>query len=164
MNAARAIELAYASIIRNLCEMGSGVKIRAWQSLKSDVGYDSKQDRSFPAIDIRATPPATDDNERTYYSDCAIICITDSNDDKDHAQISALYGAVQECCDSLFAQFTRGETGNHKTQFLQVLSDEAGTAFNFCGLSWAAASAPYNDDGNNAIGFTMRVHFTRSDI
>lgn len=163
MNPPRAIELALAGVLRQYAELSAGTAVRAWQSLRSDPGWDEEKDRTFPLVDVRCAPPTFDDNERTMYCECAVLCATKTDDDKDHAVVSSIYGEVQRVLDLLYSQFI-GTAGEEYAAFSDALAAEAGDGFNLGGLSWGTPAAPYDDGGINMIGISIRVHFSRADF
>jgi hypothetical protein len=166
MNVAKAIELAFADLIRKQ-ELGAGVHVRAWQSLRADTTWDVTKDREFPAVDIRTAPQQFDmDAGSTMFCETAILCGTVADDDRDHAAVSALYEAVQGACDALYADF-RGGTGTLLTAFVAAITlalGSEGVKFSFGGLTFGGSMAPYDEGGSNMLGLTMRVHFSRSDF
>ena len=166
MNVPKAIELAIAEIIREYAEIGEGVTIRVWQSLASDGSWAENPDRTFPMIDVRCSPPLTDDNQSTRSVECAILMGTNTDDDKDHAFISAMYEAVQEVMDDLFAVFRSGTltTEPFNTFQARVVTEVGATPFSFGGLTFGEGLAPADDGGINMIGITIVVHYSRSDF
>ena len=85
-----------------------------------------------------------------------------TNDDRDHQQVSALYGAVQDILDKLFFQFYSTD-GTELTAYKAYLTTELGSNFSFGGLSWGEPMIPFDDDGVNFIGFNFILHFARTD-
>jgi hypothetical protein len=170
MNITKAIELAMAEVIREYAEMGEDVLIRPWQSLAADGSWKVDPDRKFPMIDVRCGPPKTDDNESTLAVECSILMGTKTDDDKDHAFISAMYEAVQGVCDNLFSQFrtTPGSTYTADTEIADFLASVVASAtaakFNFGGFTFGEGLAPADDAGINMIGITVVVHYSRSDF
>jgi len=165
MNEPKAIEIAFADVIRRYGLIGEGVTIRAWQSLDRDGTWDDEKDRAFPVVDVRCGPPQTDENERTLFCECAILCGSAADDDKSHAQVSQIYAGVKDVLDALFSQFIQQAAGDELTHFSLALDDELGENFGGVGgLSWGAGAAPYNDAGINMVGATMRVHYSRKDF
>jgi len=169
MNTTKAIELAMAETLRKYAQMGADVTIRAWQSLAADGSWKTNPDRKFPMIDVRCSPPGHDDNESTLQVQCAILMGTNTDDDKSHAFISSMYEAVQDVCDTIFAQYKTGVfTGDDKEElayFLaRVLAETSADAFQFGGLTFGDGLAPADDGGINMIGITMIVHYGRSDF
>lgn len=153
-----------AETIRAYAEIGEGVTIRAWQSLPADGSWSPDTDRAFPMVDVRCGPPRTDDSQTTLSCECAVLMGTKTDDDRDHAAISALYDAVQELVDKLFAQF-RTTAGTELTYFLARIAAEVGAAgFVFGGLTFGEGLAPSDEDGVNMIGVVLNVHYSRSDF
>lgn len=151
--------------IRAYCEVGAGVTIRAWQSLVSDGSWKTAPDRAFPMVDVRCTPPRTDDNQATLAVECAVLMGTKTDDDKDHAVVSALYEAVQGLIDTLFSQFRQGTTTGAAAFFIDKIAEYAGaSAFEFGGLTFGDGFGPEDDNGINMIGVTLNVHYSRSDF
>lgn len=165
MNIPKAVELGFADIIRD-AEIGEGVVIRAWQSLSADGSWSETPDREFPMIDIRCSPPRSDDNQATLNVECAITMATKTDDDKDHLFISNMYDAVQEVCNNLFKAFRTGsKTDEPLATFLAAIQNEVASAeFDFGGLTFGEGVAPFDDNGANAIGINMVVHYSRSDF
>lgn len=170
MNPGKAIEIALAQSIRDNAEIGSSVIIRCWQSLRADGSWTPLKDRDFPVIDIRCQPQMPDESaESTAICECAILCGTKVDDDKDHALVSSLYESVQGAIDKLFSGF-RGNTTNAPiyTTFSAKVEEVLGTTdaalFAIGGLTMGAPTAPFNDESVNMIGLAVRVHFSRSDF
>jgi hypothetical protein len=169
MNVSKAIELAIAETIRKYAELGDSVTIRAWQSLEADGSWKENPDRTFPMIDVRCSPPKTDDNQSSRQVECAILCGTKTDDDKSHAFISDMYGAVQGVCDKLFKQFRGGTftgAGNEEIEyFISRVEAEAGAdKFIFGGFTFGDGLSPSDDNGVNMIGVLMIVHFGNNDF
>jgi hypothetical protein len=160
MNIPAALEQAMAEAIRaNATDVGDGVNIRCWQRLETDG--ETEGARLFPMIDIRATPPATDENQYTLYSDIQIACGTQAHEDKLHAGIRSLYASVQEVCDMLYSDFIGGGEGEVLTAFNARVEAEA-PGYTFGGLSFQAGSPPADENGVNTIGVALRVHYSRN--
>jgi hypothetical protein len=168
VNAARAIEMAFADVFRTYAELGASCVVRAWQSLPSDPIWSAlsadKKDRSFPLVDVRCGSPRFDANQRTMYCEAQILCATKTDDDVDHSKIQSLYGEVQKSCDALYAQFISGADSEELTAFKQVLTDELGAHFHFGGFTFGEGMAPTDSDGANMIGIAVQTHFSRSDF
>jgi len=166
MKVAKAIELAMAETIRKYAQLGEAVTIRAWQSLEADGSWKKYPDRTFPMIDVRCSPPKTDDNETTQQVICAILFGTKTDDDKSHAFVSAMYEAGQGVCDNLFSQFRSGTfTGEEIAYFLaKVITETSSDDFQFGGFTFGDGLSPIDDNGINMIGITLNVHFGRSDF
>lgn len=166
MNVPKAVEIAIAAVLRKR-ELGASVLLRCWQNLRADGSWKPSTDRSFPVVDIRCSPPTPDTLARTtLIASCQILCGTNADDDRDHAFISKLYEECQTACDLLYAQ-ARGTAGTELNDFTTALNDLLGTElgnFNFDGFQFGDSIAPYDDDGVNAVGFTMQVHYSRNDL
>jgi len=163
MNVARAVELAISKVIRDHAQMGEGVAVRPWQTLRYDGSWVEDQDRTFPVVSVAAQPPQQDGNESTAHIECAVVMATKTDDDRDHAAISALYDAVQGVMDEAYGQFMRQSPGVELNAITDVLAQELGTGFHFGGLSWGNALSPNEDEGANVIGLSIRVHYGRGD-
>jgi len=167
MNEAKAIELAIANTIRQFGEIGQKTLIRPWQSLDAQHGFDTQSkdgDRFFPCIDIRCGTAALDEDQSTWTSTAPIIICTKTEDDETHAEASSIYEAVKGVTDSLFKQFRTGVDGDELTFFKAQLTDHAGTAFHWGGLSYAEGSAPAADDNLNMIDIVLVVYHSRTDF
>lgn len=164
MNVSRAIEMAFAQLFRDRAELGATCAVRAWQSLRSDGGWDEERDRTFPLVDVRCAAPRFDANARTMYCEAQILCATKTDDDKDHAAVSALYDGVQSVCDSLYSQFLSGTDGEELAAFKATATAELGAGFHFGGFTFGDGLSPADNAGANVIGIAMRVHFSRADF
>lgn len=168
MNAARAIEMAFAEVFRTYAELGASCVVRAWQSLPLDPVWEKlsaeSKDRAFPLVDVRCGSPRFDANQRTSFCECQILCATKTDDDKNHAQIQSLYGEIQRVCDSIYAQYIAGTDGAELARFKAVLTAELGTTAHFGGFTWGEGMAPSDVDGANMIGIAMQTHFSRRDF
>jgi len=165
MNTAKAIELALVAVIRDYANLTPGVTIRAWQSLRADATWDESQDRTFPVIEVRASPPRTDDNASTMETQVAILIGTLTADDKDHAQISDIYSEVQSVMDRLYAQFRTQVAGDEYNRFEAIMADNttAGT-WNLGGFSYGDPQSPADDAGANIIGIGLIVHHSNNNF
>lgn len=163
MNVARAVEIAVAGVLRQFAQLGAGVTVRAWQSLPTDGSWTKESDRRFPLVDVRCSPPKTDENERTFYVECSVLCATKVDDDRNHAFVSEMYGEVQRVLDAMFSQYWN-TAGDELNAFNAALTGELGTNFNGAqGLTWGDGVAPYLEQGANVIGVAVRVHYSRKD-
>lgn len=165
MNTPASIELAIATLIRDNANLPTGVTIRAWQTLEHDATWDNEQDRTFPMIEVRCSPPRTDDNQSTLSVDCGILIGTMTADDKNHAVISDMYSEVQDVIDRLYSQFRLQSFGNEYDQFVSVMADNiAASKFRLGGFSYGDPQVPFEDRGANMIGITLTIHFSRDDF
>jgi hypothetical protein len=165
MNIAKLTEIALADVIRDHADLPDGVSIRAWQTLGHDATWNPAVDREFPMIEIRSSPPRTDDNQSTLAIETAIIIGNQNADDKDHAVISHIYGAVQETMDRLYAAFRSGSANAEMTTFASAMAAaEAGGRFNFGGFSYGAPLAPFEERSAVMLGITLVTHYSRNDF
>jgi len=165
MNIPKAIEQAMSFVLKKHAELGKGVMLRAYQSLADDPYWSPSTDLYFPMVDIRCSPPRTDQTQTTLVCECAMLCGTNAQDDKDHAFISSLYEAVEGVVTNIFAQYRHGTTGGIYAEFVakvvELVDDAA--KFNFGGLTLGEPLAPHDESGVNMIGLTLAVHYSRSD-
>jgi len=165
MNIPASIELAISKIIRDQSNLPDGVTIRAWQSVDADATWDSDQDRTFPMIETRCSPPRTDENQATLSVDCAILIGTMTADDKNHAIISDIYSEVQDTIDRLYSQFRLQSFSTEYNQFVSVMSENvAASKFRLGGFSYGDPQVPFEDRGANMIGITLTIHYARDDF
>lgn len=165
MNIAKAIETAIATVIRNHADLPEGVTIRAWQSLDYDATFNAAEDRTFPLIEVRASPPRTDENQSTLAIETVIVIGTQNNDDKTHSVISDIYGEVQSVLDTMFATFRTGNLSSAFTEFEnQMAPAYAAGRFNFGGFTYGAPLAPFEDRGAVMLGITLNTHYSRNDF
>lgn len=170
-NVPAALERAMSATLRQFADLGGGVALRAFQSLIDDPTVDEDGSKYWPCVDIRASAPATDENQITLYSDIAMLCGTYNEDDRQHTVLRGLYEAVQGLCDRVFDEFHGeyyGEDGQDEsattlaqTAFEASVNSELTRAINIGGYTFQAGMAPYDDGGINMIGITLRVHYTR---
>jgi len=156
-NAPKAFELAIYETIRDFVTVGDSVSFRPWQSLAAVV-TDSDYARHFPCIDIRCTPPSTDENGVTKNCTALIRCGTIEADDLSHADVTILYEAVQGVCDTLYYQ-DQGTTGAELTAFKASLTAYA-PLLTFGGFTFGDGMEPYEDEGINTIGITLAVNYS----
>jgi hypothetical protein len=165
MNTAKAIELALVAVIRDYANLMPGVTLRAWQSLRADATWDEEQDRTFPLIEVRASPPRTDDNASTMQTQVSVLVGTLTADDKDHAQISDIYSDVQAAIDRLYAQFRVQVAGDEYNRFEAVMGENTtlGT-WNLGGFTYGDPLSPADDAGANIIGISLIVHHSNDNF
>jgi len=177
MNAAKAIEQAMVAVLRQFAELGK-VELRAWQTVQeSAVGSD--YDRHYPCVDVRCSPPTTDDNGVTLKSTIFLQCVTQVDYDKNHARASAIYGAVQGVCDDLYKQALRDTTGvsgdgegaNEIGVFdaaiasnISAQDPDSTDTMTRGGFKFAEGIGPQDEDGLNVIGISLVCHYSRSDF
>jgi len=171
VNAAKAIELALASIVRTYCQLGGKVRVIPWQTPASDSNVDPNKAEDgadarpltarFPCIDIRATPPVNDEgNPYTYFCDVALLCCNTAPDDADHATISGLFGEVQELCEKLREQ----QLGTEGAELAALKASIATTepSMTIANVRFVGGTTPFEDADMLFIGTTMRVDYVRA--
>jgi len=142
-------------------------RVRTWQAIDADGRWSPTADRAFPMIDIRATPPRTDENAHTQSVSLIVAMATDSAEDQDHSEIAAIYEEVQAIADSLYADFLRGTTGQATAAFNEHLAAQnAGGHIVpvIGGFSMGEPMAPYIDSGANVVGLELVIHYSRQDL
>jgi len=157
MTISRAIELAMAEVLRAYTNIGEGAVIRAWQSLTDDQVIAIDGQKEFPMVDIRCSPPATDD-QVTRYCDVQLLCGTYNEDDKNHSKVADLYEAVQTALDLLHDQFF-GTAGDAYNLFVTNMAELA-EDFTLGGFTFAGSEPPYEDGAVNLIAVNIRVHYS----
>mgnify|MGYP001008694805 CR=1 FL=1 len=160
MNVCAAVETAMAEVLRQFAELGENVTIRQWRGLNADGSWDADKDRSFPMVDIRCSTPRTDGDERTHVVDCPLLLGTNTDDDRDHAQINALEDAAQTVVDRIYDGFWKSSTSEYET-FAASLSANVPAGVNIGGITIGDGLAPMVQNGVNMVGITLRVHFSR---
>ena len=166
INVPAAYEQALATILRGHFDVGKDTVIRAWQNLRQDSSWaDSPTgDRKAQTIDIRATPPALDENQVNYTTTAEIECRVKAADDRDHAIIRAMYEACQEMLDTLFDQFRYGVTEGDTdllAAFDAVILAECGATVGRGGLTFGDGTTPWEEDGYNCIAVSFVYSYSR---
>ena len=168
MNAAKAIELCYARTMRKYAELGEGVVIRPWQSLRDDEWHtdDAKGDRRFPCLDIRCSPPADREDAGIFFdTPCFMTCAHKADADKDHALISAMFEEVERVALLLFAQWwNQSLVDNQFAYWAGQWTKELGATFSLGGITNGEPQQPAEEDNLLTIGLSQIVAFSRTDI
>lgn len=160
MNTPKALELAMNKIIRQHCELGSNVLLRPWQSLAQDGAFDPDDDRSFPCVDIRFSAPRYNEDQVTLVCVGLITAYTKAEDDKDHAAVSELFEAVYAEALAIFRD-SCGATNTGRFDELKQYTAECGdTLSNIGGITLEDGFPPDDENGLNAIGVAIGVHFS----
>lgn len=162
INAAKCIEVALYETIRKHSEPGAAVQFRVWQSMRRGIP-EGTFTRSFPCVDIRCSPPVTENEGVSLATTASILCGAMAADDEDHAAAVSLYEAVQGVCDALYAQALSRTDGAEMTTFKAALAEES-TVITLGGFRFADGLAPYDDAGVNMVGINFVVAYTRSDM
>jgi hypothetical protein len=165
MNVPAAIEKTIADMIREFCDLPENTTIRAWQSIDHDATWDSEQDRTFPMVEVRCSPPFVDDNQTTLRVNCAVMVATSTPDDKTHAVISDMFTSVLGMTDALFSQRPGRSSGPESDSFLIGMHGLVGEEkFRFHGITYGDGQAPYDDRGVNVMGITVAFYYSRDDF
>lgn len=164
MNIPKTIESALIDALQSFA-IGGKTVVRSWRNLQKDQKWTPLNDRTFPCIDIRATPPKSDQTTATACTcEVQIQVFTHLADDQSHATINSIEEAVQECLDTLYAEHRSGATtGIYKTFTDAIEADCAGVSI---GGVYIGDPLPPDDDGegHNYLGLTLIVSYSRSDF
>jgi hypothetical protein len=158
MNVPRAIEVAVAGLMRG-DELGSETFVRTWQAMRRDGSWDQDADREYPLIDIRFSPERVEPDQVTLVCEGSVLCATKTEDDKDHAVVSAMYEAAHGILRGVFRSFME-QTGTEYAAFVAAVEAEEPGAIHIGGVSFSEPTAPGDDGGANAIGIGFAVHFS----
>jgi len=164
MNVAKIIEQAVSRTIRDHAELSADVVIRAWQTLDDDHTWDAALDRTFPMIDVRCGAPTVEEDQKSMRASCMVRCATKTDDDRDHATISEIFGAVQGVMEEVFFDFANGTEGGALDTMTGHLGALSANKILFGGVTSMDFTEPYDDGGLNMIGTGLRIHFMRSEI
>lgn len=140
-------------------ELGAGVVLRPWQSLRLDGSWSEEIDYQFPYVDIRFSPEVVDSDQVTCTCNGSIMAATLTEDDKDHEKISALYEAVYIVINGIFRSFISGSDTLY-ADFLTQISEIDSTVLDVGGITLEGSNAPQNADGVNMIGIGISIHFS----
>lgn len=165
MNISAAIEKSISSVIRDFCDLPEKTVIRAWQNLEHDATWDLENDRTFPMIEVRCSPPRVNENQSTLYVDCAILIATAAADDRNHSVIRDMFTDVLDVTDALFAQRPGRPSGPEIQAFTSEMSANVPPShFALGGISYGDSQPPFDDRGINMIGISLVIHYTRDDF
>ncbi len=159
INIPDAFEKATATMIRKYAEIGPGVTIRCWQSLRFDGSWDSEKDKTCPYIDIRFAPEAVDDTQSTAVCNGGIGMATKTSDDRDHAAIKALYMAVHQVLRDIFKEFMARTTDGKYDEFVALVKDFTDGEVEHVSVRFTEPEPPSDDGGDNVISIGFAGHF-----
>ena len=162
MNVPKAIETAVAAMLRKYAELGAKTVIRPFQNLNYDGTWDKTKDRELPVLDIRFAPERVDETQATFVSEGSVLIGTHVQDDKNHAELSTIYGETHDVLRDIFRGF-RGEIDTAKyDEFKALIAIEAdiGSTFEIGGITFGEPLAPYDDGNVNMIGIGFNIHFS----
>lgn len=167
MNIPKAIEGALAAAFVENMDLDMLPRIRTFQAPDIDGRWTTLDDRVFPMLFITAAPPSTSPDEGwTQICQSSILVATQADDDQDHSTIAGIYSEAQKVLDNLISQFIAQTAGAVRNSFDMYLSDKAPVeyaAISIGGFSAGDGLSPYEEGGNNFIGMTFNVHYSRSD-
>lgn len=141
-------------------------QIKTWQAIDTDEEYKPNNPRTFPLIDIRASPPITGDDGVTQRVNISILIATSCNDDPNHIIQTGWYEAVAPVVDKLYSQFRAGGTGAEYSTFTGYVSGKTQgqtPAVSIGGFEHGEPLIPYEDQSAYFIGMNFIIHFARSD-
>jgi len=168
MNAAKAIEICYARTLRKYAELGEGVKLRPWQSLREDEWRytNDEGDKRFPCIDIRCSPPASrEDIGVCFDAQCYMTCAHKVADDRDHEKVSAMFEETERVTLLLFKQWrnqtlTEDQIAYWREQWTNLL----GATYILPAFTVGDPVPPTDENNLSVIGVSQIVSFPRTDI
>jgi hypothetical protein len=159
MNTPKAIELAFAAMLRTHAELTEGTLVRPWQSLNEDGAFVEGNDRTFPCIDIRFAPDQYNEDQTTLVCIGQIAAMSRAEDDPDHQQVSGLYEAVHSVALSLFSDSMVRTTEGKYAEFVALVEGFTDSAINVGGITIEAGIPPSSDE-EHTIGIGLGVHFS----
>jgi len=166
-NIPKIFEGGIASAILSGVMLPSEPRIRAWQSIDEDGRWSPDDDRVFPLVDIRASPPRKEPGTSTLSVSIAITCQTKIEDDKSHQVLSGLYAAVQFVLDEMISDDWYTPQKAQLQAFMQYLQNNFGQqdyTISIGGFEFGEPYPPTNDEGANSIGIEFVIHYSRDDF
>lgn len=168
MNVALAYETALATVIRQYANIGGDTHIRVWRNLRFDHRWKEDEDRHFPCVDIRAGIAEPGNDQHTLRLEGQVQCYTNTADDQSHSVISGIEEEVHKVLDKLFygalsAALTE-TLGDELTLFHATMTELCGSDYSFSGFTYGTGVTPMDDAGFNVVGFSLLLHYTRSDL
>jgi len=161
MNIPQAIEQALYAAIRAR-QMIADTHLRCWHNPAHDQAWNADRDRHLPCVEIRCSPPRAEESAKTFACAVQIIAVTDPGSDRDRAGITRLETAAQDAIDALYTEFYAG-AGSTYAAFRAAIQ-AAEPTLHLGGLSYGEPLAPYSDEGNQAVGVGLVVHFSRTGL
>lgn len=161
MNAAKAIEIAIAHTLRTHAAMGADTAMRPFQTLRWDTRWnldDENSDRRTPCADIRCSPSIIVEGDLTYTTTVSVEFITTTEQDRDHARLSAIFEAGYQCLRQLLidaATLPVPTSGPFATFTAKIAELDAAIAI--AGFVNTQPTAPSSADGLNSIGLSFEV-------
>lgn len=158
LNPSKLFEQALTALLRN-SNLGPGVTLRPWQSIPFDGSWNADEDYTLPMVDIRFASESIGEDQVTCVCTGNITAITKTDDDQDHAAISALYDAVYGVVAGIFKSFIF-VSGTQYSEFLAKVEELSADTVHIGGVELVEPSMPSSIDGRNEISIGLAVHFT----
>ena len=163
MNVALAYETALATVIRQYADIGGDTHIRVWRNLRFDHRWKGDEDRHFPCVDIRAGIAEPGGDQHTLALEGQVQCYTNTADDQSHSVISGIEEAVHGVLNKLFYGALSGAGNDELTLFAATMTELCGSDYHFGGFTFGTGIMPMDESGFNAVGFSLVLHYQRSD-
>ena len=163
MNTAKTTERALALVIQQYADLIAGTSIRPFQCLAEQTFREKDESggtRIYPQIDIRCSTPTVNASQHTEHVTATVTIATNEDEDQDHADLSALYEAVETVLQSLFDQ-SKTTDGDELTLLKSVYTEAHSTHFYFGGTTFEGGDAPFDDDGIATISQAVVIHYSR---
>jgi hypothetical protein len=163
MNVALAYETALGTVIRQYADIGGDTHIRVWRNLRFDHRWKEDEDRHMPCVDIRAGIAEPGEDQHTLRLEGQVQCYTNTADDQSHSVISGIEEAVHGVLNKLFYGALSGVGNDELTLFDATMTELCGSDYQFGGFTFGNGIMPMDESGFNAVGFSLVLHYQRSD-
>lgn len=163
MNIPKTIESSVLKVIREY-GVGKNTILRSWRNLQADERWDADNDRSFPCIDVKASPPRLDQaNAVTLMCEVALTIYTKLADDQSHSTLNSIEEATQECIDTLYAQHRSNATTGLYADLVASIQEECAVSI---GGLYIGDPTPPDEDGAGRlyVGLTLVISYSRADF
>lgn len=161
MNIAAAIEESVRDALAASAALPDGARAIAWQSPAGTASWSPDDDRVFPLLDIRCSPPGAEEDDQTaLYCDVQISALSKVALDRDRASVAALYAVAEALVLSLCCARYAGHTAAWDA-FCTALACRAPRLLPG-GATLLEGSAPTESSSLYSIGTACRIHFTYS--
>jgi hypothetical protein len=163
MNVALAYETSLAAVIRQYANIGGDTHIRVWRNLRFDHRWKADEDRHMPCVDIRAGIAEPGGDQHTLSLEGQVQIYTNTADDQSHSVISGIEEEVHKVLDKLFYGALSGDGNDESTLFAATMTELCGSDYHFGGFVFGTGIMPMDESGFNAVGFSLVLHYQRSD-
>lgn len=162
MNIPKTIESAVIDALRSY-GVGENTLLRSWRNLRKDEKWDEDNDRAFPCIDVKASPPKMDSVTTACQCEVGIVIYTKLADDQSHDTLNTIEQATQECIDTLYAQHRSNATTGIYADLVAMIESECAVSV---GGLFIGDPQPPDDDGagRNYVGLTIVISYSRADF